>query len=112
MSDQRTGMAGYEYQSQQQIQMIGTVFYNMLNMMGQKEQDTRLIDLSRQVKEMMTTQQLDNLAGPKVPRLQGGVMNLLKVIDLPVEDQIQLIKLGYGEVLKDPVAHMKTDSAV
>ena len=66
--------------------MIGNVFYNMLNMMGQKEKDTRLIELSKQVKEMMTTQQLDNLAGPKVPRLEGGVMNLLKVIDLPVED--------------------------
>ena len=79
-------MVGYEYQSQQQIRMIGNVFYNMLNMMGQKEKDTRLIELSKQVKEMMTTQQLDNLAGPKVPRLEGGVMNLLKVIDLPVED--------------------------
>ena len=79
-------MVGYEQQSQQQIQMIGNVFYNMLNMMGQKEKDTRLIELSKQVKEMMTTQQLDNLAGPKVPRLEGGVMNLLKVIDLPVED--------------------------
>ena len=37
---------------------------------------------------MMQTSQFDNLMGPKVPHLKTGVMNLLKVVDLPMEDQV------------------------
>ena len=40
------------------------------------------------MKEMTQTMQYDNLMGPKVPHLKSGVMNLLKVVDLPVEDQV------------------------
>jgi len=40
--------------------------------------------------------------GPKVPHLRDGVMNLLKVVDLPTEDQIGLIKMGFGDILQQP----------
>lgn len=40
--------------------------------------------------------------GPKVPHLKSGVMNLLKVVDIPQEDQAQLIKMGFGDLLKQP----------
>ena len=41
------------------------------------------MELSNQLKNMLQTKQFDNLMGPKVPHLKHGVMNLLKVIDIP-----------------------------
>ena len=49
---------------------------------------------------MMQTRQFDNLMGPKVPHLRDGVLNLLKVVDLPLEDQINFIKMGYGDIMR------------
>jgi hypothetical protein len=47
----------------------------------------------------------DNLMGPKVPKLSNGVMvNLLKVVDLDPRDQAELIKRGYGDVLRNTTA--------
>ena len=63
--------------------MIGHVFQNMLAMVGQKEQDDRLLKLSKTVQDMMATQTFDNMMGPKVPHLKSGMLNLLKVVDLP-----------------------------
>lgn len=39
MRDQRTGQVDYDLQSQQQVQMIGNVFYNLLNHVGQEKRD-------------------------------------------------------------------------
>ncbi len=66
--------------------MIGNVFYNMLNQMGQKQKDPKYTEMGQQIKHMLQTKQFDNLMGPKVPHIKQGVMNLLKVIDLPAED--------------------------
>jgi len=38
--------------------------------------------------------------GPKVPHLKQGVLNLLKVIDLPQEEQAALVKMGFGDLLQ------------
>jgi hypothetical protein len=38
------------------------------------------------------------LTGEKVPLLKQGVLNLLKVVDLPQEDQAQLVKMGFGDL--------------
>lgn len=52
------------------------------------------------IKHMLQTRQFDNLMGQKVPHLKQGVLNLLKVIDLPQEDQAQLVKMGFGDLLQ------------
>ena len=104
MRDQRVGTIDYELQSQQQVQMIGNVFYNLLNHVGMDKHDPKIMELSNQVKEMMQTRKFDNLMGLKVPHLKHGVMNLLKVVDLSTEDQIELIKMGYGDLLRNPTA--------
>lgn len=66
--------------------MIGNVFYNMLNQIGQQRKDPKYAEMGQQIKHMLQTKQFDNLMGPKVPHIKQGVMNLLKVIDLPAED--------------------------
>lgn len=53
MRDQRTGQVDYDLQSQQQVQMIGNVFYNLLNHVGQEKRDPQLAALSQQMKDMM-----------------------------------------------------------
>ena len=100
MRDERTGQVDYDLQAQQQVQMIGNVFYNLLNHMGMDKNDPKILEMSRQVKEMMQTRRFDNLMGLKVPHLKHGVMNLLKVVDLSPEDQIELMKMGYGDLLR------------
>lgn len=58
----------------------------MLTSIGQKSGDQKYIDMSQQIKHMMQTRQFDNLMGEKVPHMKQGVLNLLKVVDLPQED--------------------------
>lgn len=48
-------MKDYDLQSRMQIEMIGNVFYNMLNLMGEKDKDKRFTELGGQVKNMMQT---------------------------------------------------------
>lgn len=43
----------YEQNTQQQIAMIGNVFYNMLNIIGENERDKRIIGLSDNLKKMI-----------------------------------------------------------
>jgi hypothetical protein len=43
--------------------MIGNVFYNMLNSIGVRERDERMVNLSSQVKEMLQTRSFDNIVG-------------------------------------------------
>jgi hypothetical protein len=85
-----------------QIEMIGNIFYNMLAAVGKKEKDERLIQLSAEVKEMLYTRNFDDIVGRKVPHFKSGVLNLLKVADLSYEDQANLIKLGFGDLLTNP----------
>ena len=86
MANERMGQTDYELQQRMQIEMIGNVFYNLLNSLGQKDKDPKYIEMSQQIKHMLQTRQFDNLMGPKVPHVKQGVMNLLKVVDLPPED--------------------------
>ena len=46
--------------------------------------------------------------GNKVPFVKTGVMNLLKVIDLPPEDQATLVKMGFGDILNKAGNSSKT----
>ena len=85
-----------------QIEMIGNIFYNMLAAVGKKDKDERLIQLSAEVKEMLYTRNFDDIVGRKVPHFKSGVLNLLKVADLSYEDQANLIKLGFGDLLTNP----------
>ena len=97
--------------------MIGHVFQRMLLEVGRKEQDQSAKSyhdfkgLAREMGEMMRTQTFDNMMGPKVPHLKSGMLNLLKVVDLPPQDKAELIKMGYGELLKDPMSQARTDGA-
>jgi len=87
---------------QDQVRMIGNVFYNLLNHVGVDKQDPKILELSKQVKSMMQERRFDNLMGLKVPHLKQGVMNLLSVVDLPYEDRVELMKIGYGDILRNP----------
>ena len=46
MRDERVGTIDYELQSQQQVQMIGNVFYNLLNHVGMDKHDPKIMELS------------------------------------------------------------------
>ncbi len=52
--------------------MIGNVFYNMLNMIGESEKDKRIIGLKENLKEMMQTQKFDDILAPKAPYVGMG----------------------------------------
>jgi len=51
---------------------------------------------------MLYTRNFDDIVGKKVPHFKTGVLNLLKVADLSSEDQANLIKLGFGDLLINP----------
>ena len=46
MRDERTGQVDYDLQAQQQVQMIGNVFYNLLNHMGMDKNDPKILEMS------------------------------------------------------------------
>lgn len=100
--DERMGAGNSDLHTRMQIEMIGNVFYNMLNSIGVRERDERMVNLSSQVKEMLQTRSFDNIVGQKVPHLKNGVLNLLKVVDLPMEDRAELMRLGFGDILMNP----------
>lgn len=66
--------------------MIGNVFYNMLNMIGESEKDKRIIGLSDNLKKMVQQQRFDDLLAPVAPHVGMGAINLLKTTDLPLTD--------------------------
>ena len=66
--------------------MISNVFYNMLNMIGETEKDSKIIGLSDNLKKMVQQQRFDDLLAPKVPFVGMGQINLLKTTDLPLTD--------------------------
>jgi len=79
--------------------MIGNVFYNMLTQIGNKEHDQKFIEMANSVKNLMQTKQYDSITGMKAPLMKQGVLNLLKVVDLSLEDQASLVKMGFGDLL-------------
>lgn len=97
-------MKDYDFQSRMQIEMIGNVFYNMLTMIGDKDKDPRFTELGANVKSMLQTRQFDSFAGPKVQHMKNGVMNLLKVVDVPKEELADLAKHGLGDLLRGQAA--------
>ncbi|CDW71325.1 UNKNOWN [Stylonychia lemnae] len=117
---QYPGQGGYNTQqmynenhpqnSQQQIAMIGNVFYNMLNMIGETERDRRIVGLSDKLKKMIQNQKFDDLLAPKAPFVGAGMINLLRTTDLPLSDQVNIMKLGQGDLLQHPTAQITSDS--
>jgi hypothetical protein len=95
--------------SQAHIASIGNVFYNMLNILGEKEKDKRIIGLSDELKKLMQTSRHDDLLASKAPYVGMGKVNLLKTTDLPMSDQVNFIKHGLGDALKHPSASIKSD---
>ena len=61
--------------------MIGNVFYNMLNMIGETEKDKKIIGLSENLKKMVQQTKFDDLLAPKVPMVSMKQINLLKTTD-------------------------------
>ena len=74
--------------------MVSNVFYNMLNMIGENDQDKKIIGLSENLKKMIQQQNFDDLLAPKVPYVGIGKVNLLKTQDLSLEDQTNFYKMG------------------
>ena len=81
----------------------------MLNLLGEKEKDKRIIGLSDELKKLMQTTRHDDLLAPKAPYVGMGKVNLLKTTDLPLNDQINFIKHGLGDILKHPSASIKSE---
>lgn len=54
------------------------------------------------MKAMVQTKSFDSLSGgPRIPHLKNNVMNLLKCVDMSEEDQIQLTKIGFGNLINN-----------
>jgi hypothetical protein len=81
----------------------------MLNLLGEKEKDIRILGLADSIKQTMQTTRHDDLLAPKVPYVGFGKVNLLKTTDLPQTDQVNFIKHGLGDALKHPSAQVKSD---
>ena len=96
-------------QSSAHIASIGNVFYNLLNILGEKEQDKRIIGLSDELKTLMQKARHDDLLAPKAPYVGIGRVNLLKTTDLPVSDHVNFIKHGLGEALRNPTASVRSE---
>lgn len=58
----------------------------------------------------MQTTRHDDLLAPKAPLVGLNRVNLLKTTDLPLNDQINFIKHGLGDILKHPTASVKSES--
>ena len=84
------------------MQQIGNVFYNLLHLLGQKNQDDRMIGLSNDLRDMIQSRKFDNLFEGNVPFAGLSKVNLLKTVDLSVQDQAHLIKSGLGDLLHHP----------
>lgn len=91
------------------IASIGNVFYNLLNILGERESDKRIIGLSDELKKLMQSARHDDLLAPKAPYVGIGRVNLLKTTDLPVSDHINFIKHGLGDALKNPSANVRSE---
>jgi hypothetical protein len=91
------------------IASIGNVFYNLLNILGEKESDKRIIGLSDELKKLMQSARHDDLLAPKAPYVGMGKVNLLKTTDLPVSDHVNFIKHGLGDSLKNPTASIRSE---
>ena len=50
-----------------QMQQIGNVFYNLLNMLGTKNNDERIIGLSQDLRDSIQSRKFDNLFEGNVP---------------------------------------------
>ena len=61
--DEWMGAGNSDLHTRMQIEIIGNVFYNMLNSIGVRERDERMVNLSSQVKEMLQTRSFDNIVG-------------------------------------------------
>ena len=83
--------SGAKGSSQVQMQQIGNVFYNMLNMMGAQTKDERIIGLSNELREMVQTNTFENLFENNVPFPGQEQINLLRTIDLSNKDQAKLM---------------------
>ena len=68
------------------MQQIGNVFYNLLNLLGQKQGDERMIGLSNDLRDMIQSRKFDNLFEGNVPFAGMKQINLLKTVDLSVQD--------------------------
>jgi len=78
-------------------------------MVGEEQKDTRIIGLSQQLKSMVQQQKFDDLLAPKAPYVGQQAVNLLKTTDLPLQDQMNFIKAGFGDALTNPAAKLHSD---
>ena len=85
------------------------MFYNMLNLLGEKEGDKRVLGLADSIKQTMTSTRYDDLLAPKAPYVGFHNVNLLKTTDLPQSDQVNFIKHGLGDQLKHASAQVTSD---
>jgi hypothetical protein len=98
--------------SNMQMQQIGNVFYNLLNMVGSQNKDERMIGLSNNLREMIQSRTFNNLFDNNVPYAGFEKVNLLKTHDLSIRDQANLIKNGLGDLLHHPTAQLMSSSII
>lgn len=81
---------------------IGNVFYNLLNMVGTQNNDSRMIGLSNDLRHMVQSKKFDNLFENNVPYAGFDKINLLKTYEIPDQDRDKLIRDGFGDLLHHP----------
>ena len=84
--------------------------YNLLNMLGSKNNDERMIGLSQELRDMIQSRRFSNLFKDNVPYAGFEKVNLLKTVDLSIFEQASLMKQGLGDLLHHPTAQVLSSS--
>jgi hypothetical protein len=81
-----------EGSTQVQMQQIANVFYNLVSMIGKKNNDERLLGLSTDMRDIVQSKTFKNLFDNNVPYAGfKDKINLLRVMDIDERDRDDLI---------------------
>lgn len=68
------------------MQQIANVFYNMINMIGVKNRDERMIGISNELRDLIQSKKFNNLFENNVPFPGLNKINLLRTTDISISD--------------------------
>lgn len=76
----------------------------MINMIGIKNRDERIIGISNELRDLIQSKKFNNLFESNVPFPGLDKINLLRTTDISMADQANLMKQGFGDILHHPTA--------
>jgi len=95
-----------------QMQQIGNVFYNLLNIVGNRNKDDQIIGLANEIRDQIHSKKMQNIfeGNMAIPGIDHP--NILRTMDLSSQDQANLMKHGLADVLHHPTAQILSSSIV